>query len=123
MALTELGNEKYVSLETFRKNGEGVKTPVWVTSADGKLYVVTEAKAWKVKRIDQNSQVRLAKSDARGNVEGAWVTAQARVLRDAEAMAAQTKRGGAKYGLLYHIFSLMGRLRGGPRVVIEIRGS
>lgn len=123
MGLIELGNEKYVSLETFRKNGEGVKTPVWVTSADDKLYVVTEAKSWKVQRINQNSQVRLAKSDARGNVEGAWLTAQAHVLHDAEAMAAQTKRGGAKYGLLYQIFSLMGRLRGGQRVVIEIRGS
>lgn len=120
MSLAELGNETYVSLETFRKNGTGVKTSVWVTSENGRLYAMTEANAWKVKRINNNSQVRLAKSDARGNVQGEWMDAQARVLTHAEALAAQTRRGNAKYGLLYRLLSLMGRLRGSNRVVIEI---
>ena len=120
MSLAELGNETYVSLETFRKNGTGVKTPVWVTSENGRLYVVTEANAWKVKRINNNSQVWLAKSDARGNVQGEWMDAQARVLTHAEALMAQTRRGNTKYGLLYRLLSLMGRLRGSNRVVIEI---
>lgn len=120
MGLVELGNESYISLETFRKNGEGVKTPVWVTSENGKLYVATEANAWKVKRVKNNGRVRIAKSDARGNVEGEWVDAQAQILMDAQALAAQTRRGNAKYGLLYRLFALLGWVRGGQRVVVEI---
>lgn len=120
MGLAELGNETYISLETFRKNGEGVKTPVWVTSEDGKLYVVTYPNAGKVKRVKNNGRLRLAKSDARGNVQGAWVEAQARVLTDAPALTAQTRRGNAKYGILYRLFSLMGWLQRNQRVVIEI---
>lgn len=28
-SLTQLQKGKYISLKTFRKNGEGVSTPVW----------------------------------------------------------------------------------------------
>ncbi|MEZ4510803.1 MAG: PPOX class F420-dependent oxidoreductase [Chloroflexota bacterium] len=120
MSLAELGNETYVSLETFRKNGTGIKTPVWVTGENGRLYVVTQADAWKIKRINNNGRVRVAKCDVRGNVQGEWVDAQARVLTDAAALTAQTRRGNGKYGLMYRLFSLMARLRGNKRAVIEI---
>lgn len=33
----------YINLETFRKNGVGVKTPVWQTSEAGTIYVWTYA--------------------------------------------------------------------------------
>lgn len=120
--LTELGQAQYISLETFRKNGQGVKTPVWVVGEGDKLYVWTDGDSWKVKRIRHNSQVRLAKSDARGNTSGAWVTAQARVLEAPEEDKKMQQRLTQKYGLFFRLFRLMGRLRGrfGQHVVIEI---
>ncbi|WP_420628671.1 PPOX class F420-dependent oxidoreductase [Candidatus Leptofilum sp.] len=121
-ALLDLRKEQYISLETFRKNGQGVKTPVWVVSEGHKLYVWTQGDSWKVKRIHNNSQVRLAKSDARGNVSGDWLTAQARILDSPEEKKKMQQRLVKKYGLMARLFQLMGRLRGSSdgQVVVEI---
>lgn len=123
MTFTDLGREQYISLETFRKNGEGVKTAVWVVGEGDKLYVWTQRDSWKVKRIRNNSQVRLAKSDQRGNTSGEWVSAQAHILDTPEARARMQQRLTKKYGLLARLFLLMGRLRGSSdrQVVIEIQ--
>lgn len=79
---------KYVSLETFKKNGVGVKTPVWYVLHEGKFYIYTEADSWKVKRIRNNSRVQLAPCDMRGNVEGAFLDGRAQIISgDEEKMA------------------------------------
>ena len=66
--------QKYLSLETFRKNGEGVRTPIWFAAEkDGGaavLYIYTIADTGKVKRIRNNPRVRIAPCDMRGNVTG-----------------------------------------------------
>jgi uncharacterized protein len=68
--LARFGDQKYISLETLRKNGEGVKTPVWFVLHDGALYVYTEATSWKVKRIRHNLRIRVAPCTMRGVVMG-----------------------------------------------------
>lgn len=122
MTPASIGNPQYIALETFKKNGEAVNTPVWVVAEDGKLFVWTGASSWKVKRIRNNPRVRLAPSDARGNPQGGWVEGTARIHEDAAAIAAMQRRLTNKYGLMYRLFSLMGRLRGRQEsgVVLEI---
>lgn len=120
-SLLDLGKAQYISLETFRKNGQGVKTPVWVASEGDKLFVWTQGDSWKVQRINNNSEVRLAVSDARGNTSGSWFTGQARILNTAEEKKKMEKRLAKKYGIIFRLFQLMGRLRGSSdQVVIEI---
>ncbi len=51
MELKDIGDPKYIALETFRKSGEGVITPVWAVAESGKLYVWTGLNSWKVKRM------------------------------------------------------------------------
>jgi PPOX class probable F420-dependent enzyme len=123
MNFTDLGKAKYIALETFRKSGEGVVTPVWVTPEGGKLYVWTVEDSWKVKRIRNNSRVRIAVSDARGNPKSDWFEGRATVLASPEDEARQRERLAAKYGMMYRMFSLMFKLRGGnqPHVAIEIK--
>jgi uncharacterized protein len=83
--------QKYISLRTFRKNGEGVPTPVWFGEEDGKLYVMTRSDMGKVKRIHNNPQVRVAPCTMRGRVTGAEYAATARILpQDEHARARQT---------------------------------
>lgn len=72
---------KYLSLESFRKNGQGVCTPVWFGSdpasgAPQKLYVYSEADSGKAKRIRRNSRVRIAPCDMRGKLLGDWIEAR-----------------------------------------------
>jgi PPOX class probable F420-dependent enzyme len=72
--------QKYVSLGTFRKNGEKVATPVWFGEEGDRLYVMTRSDTGKVKRIHNNPQVTVAPCSIRGKVTGAEITAVARLL-------------------------------------------
>jgi uncharacterized protein len=80
-ALAQFSGKNYLSLETFKKNGQGVKTPVWFAEGQSSvLYVYTEADSGKVKRIRSNSKIRVAPCTARGKVTGNWVDGSARLL-------------------------------------------
>lgn len=83
-AFAAFEGQKYLSLETFRKNGEGVRTPVWFAAeTDGAaalLYIYTIGETGKVKRIRNNPRVRIAPCDMRGNVTGGFVDARAEIL-------------------------------------------
>ena len=84
---------KYLNLETFKKNGEGVKTPVWfaadpasdLASNAARLYTYTIGNSGKVKRIRNNASVRIAPCDARGKVLGEWVEARAESVTGEDA--------------------------------------
>jgi PPOX class probable F420-dependent enzyme len=78
-----LEGKRYLSLETFRQNGGGVRTPVWFAAAEAdgpKLYVYTTADSGKAKRLRRTGAVRIAPCDARGNITGAWTAAQAAIV-------------------------------------------
>lgn len=93
MGFADFTGQKYLNLETFRKNGQGIKTPVWfaaepsanLDSNAAKLYAYTIGVSGKVKRIRNNSQVRIAPCDMRGTVKGEWVSARAEILAGADA--------------------------------------
>src|SRR2546428_2813542 len=71
-SLGELDQHRYMALSTFRRSGAEVATPVWFVAAGGKLYVFTAGDSGKVKRLRHSSRARVAPSDARGRVQGAW---------------------------------------------------
>jgi len=79
-----LQNQKYVSLATFRRSGQEVRTPVWFAARAGKLYVMTRSDSGKFKRIRNQPQVRLAACTVRGKITDAWIDGQARILGRAE---------------------------------------
>ncbi len=120
-----LNSEEYISLTTFRKNGDGVPTPVWFVRDGDKLYVYTQAHSGKVKRIRNNGQVTVAACDVRGNVHGEPIAAQARVLTPAESTHLE-RLFDAKYKLMKSFFGCFGtisRLLGrkeGERVYLEL---
>lgn len=82
---------KYISLTTYRKDGTPVATPVWQVTDGGTTYVISDAGAWKVKRIRNNPQVTAAPCDLRGKIPaGATsVAGTARVLDERETLVAR----------------------------------
>lgn len=88
----EIGRSRYVSLTTYRRNGTGVATPVWHVLHGGELLVVTEADAWKVKRIRNNSHVVVTVCDIRGRISPGAPSAQgaARLLDEEGTRTART---------------------------------
>ncbi|MEV0456590.1 PPOX class F420-dependent oxidoreductase [Catellatospora methionotrophica] len=81
----QFARAKYVSLTTYRKDGTPVATPVWLAVDGGELFIVSDADAWKVKRIRRTSRVSLTPCDVRGRVAPGAVPVEgsARVLDDA----------------------------------------
>ena len=77
--LKQFKDQAFLSLETFRKNGIGVKTPVWFAQEGDMLYTQTRRDSAKVKRIRNNAQGNIAPYKRFGEVTGEWKTAQASV--------------------------------------------
>lgn len=102
--MLHLAGEKYINLETYRKNGRGVRTPVWFvesSSDDGSiLYVRTSDDTGKYKRIRNNPSVQVAPCDMRGSVKGKWVKGEARIASEEEKLKA-FKMLEKKYGIIY----------------------
>ncbi|MEM7130971.1 MAG: PPOX class F420-dependent oxidoreductase [Chloroflexota bacterium] len=118
--LDEICNAQYVSLETFRKNGQGVKTPIWQACEKGKLYMWTDAKSWKIKRLRNNSRVNVCKSDSQGKPLGDWVEAQAIVLDDPELAKRYRQLVGTKYRPWFWIFAFVAFIRRADYAIIEV---
>src|SRR5262245_63598873 len=76
--LAQFANQKYLNLESYRRNGQGVRTALWCVEDHGALYFYTVPHSYKVNRIRNNPRVRVAPCDMRGNVRGEWLDATAR---------------------------------------------
>jgi hypothetical protein len=117
--LAQFANQKYLNLESYRKNGEGVRTPLWFVEDDGTLYFYTVAHSYKVKRLRNNPRIRVAPCDVRGKVKGEWVDATARRLDAAEARHADDLLN-RKYGLFKRTLNFLAKIRGHERAAFAI---
>jgi len=117
--LAQFLEQQYVNLETYRRNGQGVRTPLWFIEDRGVLYMRTPAASAKVKRIRNNSRVRVVPSDVRGNPIGEWIDGEAHLIpaEEAEWVNQLVKR---KYGLFKRLIDLRSRLKGTRYVVIAV---
>lgn len=98
---------KYLNLETYRRSGQGVRTPVWFAAAPGetRLYVYTTADSGKAKRIRRSGAVKIAPCDASGKVTGPWIEAHAEIV-DPQAFARGMRLLNRKYWPLKQILDL-----------------
>lgn len=123
-AIAQFANAKYLSLETFRKTGVGVRTPVWFAEDPAQqprtvFYVYTLPDSGKAKRIRNNPKVRIAPCNMRGDLRGGWVDARARICDTDEAAKGQALLI-QKYGLMKRIGDFFSGLRGRTQFVLAI---
>ena len=109
--LEDTKSQKYISLETYRKNNQPVKTPVWFVIKDDLVYVVTREQTGKVKRLRNNLQVKFALCTMKGNVTGEWVSGTAKILVDQEIKDAVKMRD-KKYGFMAKIAKFASKNKG-----------
>ena len=125
-AIAQFAGANYLNLETFRKTGIGVRTPVWFaqdvshsTPSITVFYIYSEAGAGKVKRIRNNPRVRVAPCNMRGDVLGAWVDGRARICQNDEAAYGQQLLT-RKYSLLKILGDFFSRLMHHKQTVIAV---
>jgi len=117
--IDQFAGAKYLNVETFRKNGAGVATPVWFAENEGLLYIYSLSNAGKVKRIRNNPRVRVMPCDVRGKPKGEWVEGRARILDAAGAEHAHRLLD-RKYGLVKKLGGLFSKLMKRERTTIAI---
>jgi uncharacterized protein len=127
-ASPNLGEQKFVSLTTFKRNGSAVASPMWIVAEGEQLWAWTPADAWKVKRIRRDPRVTLTPSGRTGKVQpGAPVIdATAEVITDAGEVTRVESLIKRKYGLEFRIVTLIETIaaRGRkPRFAVRITPS
>jgi len=120
MPFNQFQNETYLNMETFRKDGRGVKTPVWFAQEGATLWVWTEASSGKAKRARRESQIRVAPCEANGALRGEWAEARAQVDESAETLKFVSQKFKQKYGLMFFAFAAMGKLRKARYTAIKV---
>ncbi len=109
--LEEIKSQKYISLETYRKNNQAVKTPVWFVIKEDLIYVVTREQTGKVKRLRNNLQVKFASCTMRGKVTGDWISGTAKILSGQDIKDAVKMRD-KKYGFMARIAKFASKDKG-----------
>ena len=110
--IKQFENQQYLNIETFRKNGQGVKTPVWFAQDGGTLLIWTQADSGKAKRIRRDGKVRIAPSTASSEPVGEWVNAKADVEESANGLMHIEKLFKDKYGFMFRFLSWLNKSRG-----------
>ena len=116
--LAQFTGRRYLNLESYRRTGVPVRTPLWFAEEGGALYVYSWADSGKVKRIRNDPRVRVVPSDMRGNPKGEWVEARAELL-DAAGAARGHQLLSRKFWLK-RVFDLINSVKKRPHAVMAI---
>jgi uncharacterized protein len=128
MGFAAFRDHKYLSLETFKKSGEGIKTPVWfaadpssdLAGEEALLYIYTIGNTGKVKRIRNNGHVKIAPCTIKGVPLGEFVDANVEIVTG-EVASQGMKLLNKKYFPLKQILSFFALFSRRGRVVMSIR--
>lgn len=107
----QFSDQEYINLETYKKDGTGVKTPVWFVTDDNLIYVITRQKTGKVKRIRNNSSVKICACSFNGTPKSQWVSGNATIIQGEESKKAISLRK-KKYGIKARLAGFMTKSKG-----------
>ena len=108
-------DQKYVNLETYKKDGTPVRTPVWFMIDNGIIYVITREKTGKVKRLKNNQNIRIVPCSFNGESKNEWINGVAQKITGNNAERAIKLRK-KKYGISARLAGLFSSQKGNPMV-------
>jgi len=83
--LEQFSKQKYINLETYKRDSTSVKTPVWFVIDNGLVYIITRESTGKVKRLKNNQNVRVVPCSFKGEIKNEWVNGKAQKVTGSEA--------------------------------------
>ncbi|MEP7203969.1 MAG: PPOX class F420-dependent oxidoreductase [Ilumatobacteraceae bacterium] len=109
-----LGDEKYLALTTFKRDGTPVTTAVWAAPIDGdKIGFWTSSGSGKAKRLAHTSKVVVQPSDSRGQPKpGTSPTSGTAVLVTGPQLEGIRSKIRAKYGFMCKITKFLNQVGG-----------
>jgi len=118
--ISQFLNQKYINLETYRRNGEAVRTTVWFVMDAGTIYIRTDMNSGKVKRIKNNPNIRITPSGARGQLKGKWIEGKIKMAGSLELEHANQLLE-QKYGIQGKIIRVFNKIRNTRPTVLSIQ--
>ena len=112
-------DKKYINLQTFKKNGEIVSTPVWFVLKNNEIFFRSDGNSGKVKRIRNNNNIKASICDIRGNIKGQTYTGIAN-FQDKSRFNEINSLFDKKYSLLSPILKIVYKLRKINLVILSI---
>jgi PPOX class probable F420-dependent enzyme len=118
--LSAFASQKYMNIETYRRSGEAVRTPVWFVESGGILFLLTRGDSGKVKRLRHNKQVKVAPCKMDGQVIGDWAPGSASFVESEEAVQVLKSLFDDKYGAVSRLTNMFSRLQRKKRVFVKV---
>jgi hypothetical protein len=110
--LEKFVDQKYINLETYRKDQTPVKTPVWFIIENDQIHITTKETTGKVKRLRNNSNARIAICSMRGDVKSDWIDVKAKKIVDEYNVEKIVKLRKKKYGFSARLISIITTQKG-----------
>lgn len=109
---------KYINIQTYKKNGQAVSTPVWFISKDNRIYFRTSNKSGKFKRIKNNNNIKFALCNFRGKIKGEWHNGLAKIDPDINRLI--FSQINEKYGIFAHVMNLLYKIKKMDIIILYI---
>ena len=107
----QIKSEKYISLETYRKNNQAVRTPVWFVIKKDLVIIVTRDQTGKIKRLRNNQKVKIATCSIKGKTSMSMIPGTAQILTEDETTEAVKLRD-KKYGFFSKVAKFLTKGKG-----------
>ena len=122
MQLLDFAEVQYINLETFKKDGTKVTTPVWVAQQNNTLVVTTGKNAGKVKRIRNNGKAVIYTTNQSGSKRlSEELEVKGSILIDEELKTEAVNILKKKYGMMAKMM-LKGPNENRAIIVLEEKG-
>ena len=110
--LDQFIDQKYINLETYRKDQTPVKTPVWFVIDNDQLYIITKETTGKVKRLRNNQNARIAVCSMKGDIKSNWVDVGLEKILEESNVEKIVKLRKKKYGFSARLISMFTSQKG-----------
>ena len=104
-------DQKYINLETYKKDGTPIRTPVWFVIDKNLIYIITRESTGKVKRLRNNQNVRIVPCSFKGEPKNEWVKGAAEKITGDEADKVIKLRK-KKYGMFARLIGIFTSQKG-----------
>jgi|TARA_B110000014_G_scaffold69873_1_gene47676 hypothetical protein len=110
--LDQFIDQKYLSLETYRKDKTPVKTPVWFVIDNDQLYITTRETTGKVKRLRNNQNARISVCSMKGDIKSSWIDVSLEKTSEESDVEKIVKLRKKKYGFSARLISMFTSQKG-----------
>ena len=110
--LDQFTDQKYINLETYRKDQTPVKTPVWFIINNDRILITTKETTGKVKRLRNNQNARIAICSMKGDIKSNWVNVGVQKITQESDVEKIVKLRKKKYGFSARLISMFTSQKG-----------